>query len=563
MVDASARSLVVVFAALVSCTEPYPRLLEIARSDPKRPLAKDQIDLLATHATAPEARAILFAQLAALVDACPDTDPRIEAALTALTTTAPAVDYEVEDVAKVVARYPSESVARLAAALPKTPMTTVRFARSLAELPAACAHSSPTRRNQQVQQALAVLDRMGEAESVPSLAGLLALVYLDATPPPLALAKLEQVSDNATLAEAHLRLLADVGSWSKAEFQRFAQGAAPHLRKLPPPVINERLASRVRMLRPFVGPNPLSDLVEESATKKVKKDKIDPQDIESLLANAPSLGPPSLQMAPTLRRKGALHAAGRQLPPYPNAADTIIGMGDKTIPLMIATFDAGNPGRARVAAEVLGKLRPRVLADKVLALLSKYEASASDEQKVELGLLIGVGDYGLRRSQDAVADTPLFRALGSTDEDLTTFGLTGLRHRFASRPDALVDAIFTYLSPRQEFKEDHLEAMLMLIRESGPSAGASVERNLEKLLADARGRPASIFWAKKYVGLAACWSVCGAAAVPVLEKYQSDTSGYESVRVTMGPFGAEKKTETEARTFAALANRAIDAAKQR
>ncbi len=275
---------------------------------------------------------------------------------------------------------------------------------------------------------------------------------------------------------------------------------------------------------------------------------------------------------------GATPAALSIMLAEPVAQLTAIGP-DGATPLIALLFEDEERSLNRqalvvAATQAAAAIDPGLLADAVARQFRSFEPAARDmEARRQTNAPVAVSDARyylseaslLIRSLDALRDAPagqavdvaFFEALSCPVASFSEYASKILRERVDG--DAFADALFVFLAQKEQYSRFEINRYIAAL--TGYDAiAAGIARNLDGLLARAKGRPERVFWAYKLIGLEALAQVGTPDEVALLEAYAADRSSYIDF-TTDALTGAQVEEIT--RTFSDLVQRSIDAIGQR
>jgi hypothetical protein len=193
-----------------------------------------------------------------------------------------------------------------------------------------------------------------------------------------------------------------------------------------------------------------------------------------------------------------------------------------------------HPRVITAAAYVLTKGSPQLLSAAVMERIEQFRPLASSFVYDKAGFdgaayaleggRVAVGVLALQEHGRASTRIhPLILALSIPEPGFSKYASKTLRETLAA--DEFADALFGFLAVRDRY----LVAEVNIYRSalvSYDGVAPAIEANLIRLLTRARGRPESVPWILKLIGISALGEVGESSARPVLGRYASDTDSY-------------------------------------
>jgi len=233
----------------------------------------------------------------------------------------------------------------------------------------------------------------------------------------------------------------------------------------------------------------------------------------------------------------------------------------------------------QVSAKALAKVDPKALIEEIRTALRLFgpqaqtlaelpmgqpvPASFMRETYTTEGRVVAEGLAALRELDKLPDDIdPLLRdAVSCPDSSVAQLAVDSLGKRLDTQ--RFVPSLFGYLSGKSRFSHDEIDFYVKSLT-SRRDVAAVLLKTLDAMLGAAGGSPDRLPMIQKVVGLRAIAEVGDASAVPVLEKYAADRTGYRDIRTqyntnTMRP----TRSDSEQRYFADLAKEAIQQVRSR
>ena len=250
-------------------------------------------------------------------------------------------------------------------------------------------------------------------------------------------------------------------------------------------------------------------------------------------------------------------------------AALLLAATPEALPHVAALYrTSGNPEVINDAIFVLAQRSPQQLSAAVISTIDRFRLlpAPTGLERVDALRSTQAVDYDLearrvaagllaleREGRSSTRIHPLILALSIPDPEFSKRASQALRSTLDAGEFA--DALFGFLAVRERYLVSEVDVYRNALVSYEGSAPA-IERNLERLLAKARGIPERVPWILKVIGVAALGEVGNASARPLLEQYARDTGSYLYIQTRAGRSRATEDAET--RRFDELAAQALE-----
>ena len=217
-----------------------------------------------------------------------------------------------------------------------------------------------------------------------------------------------------------------------------------------------------------------------------------------------------------------------EVPEMKTAHDQIVKLGAAVHEDCRTYMGFGGVG-GLVCARALGTQKLELLVAATLKHLEEYNAFYAKEgtKAHRWGKGVAIGLRALAEFKDQTVDETYLKALSAYDPEVVKLAMAKIKER--QKAEQATDGLFQFMARKEKFAVFEIDNYVGLLTSYGAEVTPAVVKNLERELAKAK-KPERVYWALKVVALFALEKVGTKAALPLLDKYASDPSGYTDMK---------------------------------
>jgi hypothetical protein len=244
----------------------------------------------------------------------------------------------------------------------------------------------------------------------------------------------------------------------------------------------------------------------------------------------------------------------------------LLAAGGPAFPAVAAQYrTARHPRVITAAAYVLTTAAPQLLSATVMDRIEQFRPLALSFVKAKTGFdraayaleggRVAAGLLALREHGSASSRIhPLILALSIPEPGFSKYASDTLRETLDA--DEFADALFGFLAVRDRYLVTEVDIYRSALV-SYDGVAPAIEANLTRLLTTARGRPESVPWILKLIGISALGEVGESGARAVLGRYASDRATYLEI-LTESDDPEEEPERAVTKRFDDLVRSALD-----